>query len=82
MIKGILNLIPVAFYILIESVFISLIISTIWILLFRNQFNISLNYFQILGVVWSIKMILNNMLAISINSLNMTEALKDKKDGE
>lgn len=69
--KKVLNLVPVAIYILFESIFVAALISVIWFFGFkdiREQLSFSINYFQFIGIVWSVKMILNNMLAIAINT--------------
>lgn len=76
MIKGILNIVPVVLYLLLESVFIAAIISTIWFFLFidiRNLLGFQINFFQILAFVWSAKMILTNLFSISFNINTINE---------
>lgn len=76
MIKGILNIVPVLFYLLLESVFIAAIISTIWFFLFidiRKLLGFDINFFQILAIVWSAKMILTNLFSISFNMIPINE---------
>lgn len=69
--KKVLNLVPVAIYVLFESIFVAALISAVWFFGFkdiREHLSFTINYFQFVGIVWSAKMILNNMLAIAINT--------------
>jgi hypothetical protein len=57
---------PILFFYLIESILVSFVIDNVWLICNLNSLiNVQISYFNFLGIVFIIKLTLNNIIAIS-----------------
>lgn len=88
MVKGFLGIIPVALYILLESIFVGIIVLLIWAIGFKDIIPMYINgehitYLHIVGLIWGIKLTLNNVLGLSFaTTYSMEENSNDKINNE
>lgn len=67
-IKGFLSIIPIMFYYLIESFFVSVFINTAWKHILQPQFSIQLSYIHWVFIIWIIKVVLFDPIKLAVDS--------------
>lgn len=83
LLKALLNLVPVSLYYLVESLFIGLIASVVWILFFGDVQAImpfTLTYLKFVSVVWLYKLTKSDLMSISLQSLPQEENVNNNEE--
>lgn len=82
LLKALLNLVPISIYYLIESTYIGLIASTLWLFIFNDiqmLIPFQLSFIKLTSIIWVYKLSKIDMLTISMTSLPEENNLQNGK---
>lgn len=75
--KNLVYIIPIYLYYLIESLFLGMIVSLIWKIMFQKRFTFELSYFDFVVFIWVIKVLLFDIFKVNpFFTKNMNEENK------
>lgn len=63
--KNLIFILPIILYYLIESIVIGFIVYLIWHFIFQIKFDFTLSYFEIVFIIWVIKIVLFDIFKVS-----------------
>jgi len=79
--KNLLFILPIILYYLIESIVIGFIVYLIWHFIFQIKFNFTLSYFEIVFIIWVIKIVLFDIFKVS-DRFTLPNDPEDNQDEE
>lgn len=79
--KNLLFIFPIILYYLVESIVIGCIVYLIWHFILQFKFNFTLSYFDIVFIIWIIKIVLFDIFKVS-DRFTLPNDFDDNQDDE